>query len=123
MMRRTTLVSVATATLLLSVACAQNQKLATDTNANAISSTPPFEIAEPERYRATRTISTTNANGQTLVTKSSVARDGVQRRDESDSAGQRVIYLTLNEERFVLLPDEKIYAAVTNDAPDTVDQE
>jgi len=123
MMRRTTLVSVATATLLLSVACAQNQKLATDTNANAISSTPPFEIAEPERYRATRTISTTNANGQTLVTKSSVARDGEQRRDESDSAGQRVIYLTLNEERFVLLPDEKIYAAVTNDAPDTVEQE
>jgi outer membrane lipoprotein-sorting protein len=123
MMRRTTLVSVATATLLLSVACAQNQKLATDTNANAISSTPPFEIAEPERYRATRTISTTNANGQTLVTKSSIARDGEQRRDESDSAGQRVIYLTLNEERFVLLPDEKIYAAVTNDAPDTVEQE
>ena len=123
MMRRTTLISVATATLLLGIACAQNQKLATDTNASAISSTPPFEIAEPERYRATRTITTTNANGQTLVTKSSIARDGEQRRDESDSAGQRVIYLTLNEERFVLLPDEKIYAAVTNDAPDTVEQE
>ena len=123
MTRRTTLVSIATATLLLGVACAQNQKLTTDTNANAISSTPPFEVAEPERYRATRTITTTNANGQTLVTKSSIARDGEQRRDESDSAGQRVVYLTLNEERFVLLPDEKIYAAVTNEAPDTVEQE
>jgi outer membrane lipoprotein-sorting protein len=123
MTRRTTLISVATATLLLGIACAQNQKLATDTNASAISSTPPFEIAEPERYRATRTITTTNANGQTLITKSSIARDGEQRRDESDSTGQRVVYLTLVAERFVLLPDEKVYAAVTNEDPNTGEQE
>ena len=122
MTRRTTLVAIAIATLLLCVACAQNQKLANETNANAISSTPPFEIAEPERYRATRTI-TTVANGQTLVTKSSIARDGEQRREESDSTGQRVVYLTLAAERFVLLPDEKVYAAVTNEDPNAGEQE
>ena len=123
MMRRRTLLSVTTATLVLGVACTQNQKLAPETNANAISSTPPFEIAEPERYRATRTISTTSANGQMVVTKYSIARDGEQRREESDSDGQRVVYLTLAAERFVLLPDEKVYAAVTNEDLNTGEQE
>jgi len=120
--RRTMLISFA-ATMLFGVACAQNQKLSTETNANTISSTPPFETEEPERYRATRTITTVNANGQTLVTKYAVARDGEQRREETDSNGQRVVYLTLAGERFVLLPDEKVYAAVTNEDATTGEQE
>jgi outer membrane lipoprotein-sorting protein len=109
--------------MLLGVACAQNQRVATETNANTISSTPPFETAEPERYRATRTITTAAANGQTLVTKNSIARDGKQRRDESDSTGQRVVYLTLADGRFVLLPDEKIYATVTNEDSNAAEQD
>jgi outer membrane lipoprotein-sorting protein len=120
--RRTALVSFASAAMLLGVACAQNQRVTTETNANTISSTPPFATTEPERYRATRTI-TTAANGQTLVTKYSIARDGEQRRDESDSNGQRVVYLTLAEGRFVLLPDEKIYAAITDEALNTGEQD
>src|SRR5689334_10513592 len=121
--RCTALVSFASAAMLLGGACAQNQKLATETNANTISSTPPFETAEPERYRATRTITTVSPNGQTLVTKYSIARDGEQRRDESDSTGHRVVYLTVAGGRFVLLPDEKIYAAVTNEDPNTGEQD
>ena len=121
--RRTALVTFASAAMVLGVACAQNQRVATETNANTISSTPPFETAEPERYRATRTITTAAANGQTLVTKYSIARDGDQRRDESDSTGQRVVYLTLADGRFVLLPDEKIYAAVTNEDSNTGEQD
>ena len=123
-MQRPALVSFAAAAILLGAACAQNQKVTTETNANTITSTPPFETAEPQRYHATRTITTVNANGQTAVTKYSVARDGELRRDESESNGQRVVYLTLSEGRFILLPDEKIYAAaVTNEAPNTGEQE
>lgn len=101
--------------MILAAACAQNQRVTTDANANTISSTPPFETAEPERYHATRTITTVTANGQTLVTKSSIARDGEQRREESESDSQRVVYLTRGEERFVLLPEEKLYAAAVTD--------
>lgn len=121
--RRTALVSFTSAAILLGVACAQNQRVTTDTNTNTISATPPFETTEPEHYRATRTITTVAANGQTHVTKYSIARDGEQRRDESDSTGHRVVYLTLAGERFVLLPDEKIYAAVTNEDPNTGEQD
>ena len=113
--RRTALVSFAAAAMLLGAACAQNQKVTTQTSANAISSTPPFKTEEPQRYRATRTITTAVANGQTVVTKSSIARDGELRREDSENNGQRVVYLTLPEGRFVLLPDEKIFAAATNE--------
>lgn len=37
------------------------------------------------------------------------------RRDESVTDGQRVVYLTLPEGRFVLLPDEKLFADAAND--------
>jgi outer membrane lipoprotein-sorting protein len=123
MLRRTKLISFAAATMLLGSACAQNQRVATQANANTISSTPPFETNEPERYRATRIITTVAADGQTLVTKYSIARDGELRRDESESPAQRVVYLTLAEERFVLLPEEKVYAAVTNEASNTGEQD
>ena len=117
------LATFASAAMLLGLACAQNQKVATETNANTISSTPPFETKEPEHYRATRTITTAGANGQTLVTKYSIARDGEQRRDESDSTGQRVVYLTLADGTFVLLPDEKLYAVVKNEDLNTGEQD
>ena len=123
MTRRRALVSVAAAAVLLTIACAQNQKVTTQTNANTISSTPPFETEEPERYRATRTITTVAANGQTLVTKYSIARAGELRREESESNGQRVVYLTLPDGRFVLLPDEKVYAAAIHEDPDSGEQE
>jgi hypothetical protein len=112
--RRTALVWFAVSAILITGACAQNQKLTTETNANAtvVSSTPPFETEEPERYRAIRTITTVAADGQTIVTKYFMARDGESRRDESASSGQRVVYLTLPEGTFVLLPEEKIYAAL-----------
>jgi outer membrane lipoprotein-sorting protein len=123
-MRRNTLLLFSIVLLLLATACAQNQNGAAETNANktVVSATPPFETKEPERYRATRTITITNASGETSATKNLIARDGELRRDESNTAGQKVVYLTLAEGRFVLLPDEKLYAAVdeaqTNDSAD-----
>jgi outer membrane lipoprotein-sorting protein len=120
--RRTALVSFAASLMFIAGACAQNQKPGTNTTPTVFSTTPPFETEEPERYRATRTI-TTVTNGQTAVTKYSIARDGEARRDESENNGQRVVYLTLPDGRFVLLPDEKIYAAITTEEPSTGEQE
>ena len=122
-MRRRTLLFFSTAVLLLASACAANQKSSTETNANKtiVSATPPFETKEPERYRATRTITITNAAGETSVTKNSIARDGELRRDESETAGRQVVYLTLPDGRFVLLPQEKLYAAA--DGAQTGDNE
>lgn len=111
--RHTALTTCAISLLLLFASCAQNQKLSANTN--PISTTPPFETEEPQSYRATRTITTVTANGKRTVTKNSIARDGEMRRDESVTDGQRVVYLTLPEGRFVLLPDEKLFADAAND--------
>jgi len=75
-----------------------------------VSSTPPFQTKEPERYRATRIITITSSGGQTTVTKTLIARDGDLRRHESETNSKRVAYVDLPEGRFVLLPDEKVYA-------------
>ncbi|HEU4511310.1 MAG TPA: hypothetical protein VFR78_23985 [Pyrinomonadaceae bacterium] len=72
-----------------------------------VSSTPPFQTKEPERYRATRTITVTTPSGET-VTKTLIAKDGEKRRNESDGT----VYLDLPEGRFVLVPHEKVYADV-----------
>ena len=113
--RRMLASSSACALLLIASACSQTQKVSTETNANetVISSTPPFETKEPERYSATRTITTVNATGETVVTKNSVARDGERRRDEHELASQQVVYLTLPDGRFLLLPEQKAYVELT----------
>jgi len=113
---RQVLLLFSTAALLSVVGCAASQKVSTESNANqtVVSTTPPFQTEEPERYRATRTVTVTNAAGETTVTKYLLARDVELRRDETEMAGQRVVYLTLPEGIFVLLPDEKLFAAVDN---------
>ena len=71
--------------------------------------TPPFQTREPDRYQATRTITIVTAKGETTVTKTLIARDGPLRREESETA----VYLEMPEGRFVLLPQQHVYAAVT----------
>ena len=75
-------------------------------------STPPFHTKEPERYHAVRTITTVNAGGEPLVTKTSIARDGERRRHELG----KIVYLDLPEGKFVLLPGEKVYADLTEES-------
>jgi len=75
-----------------------------------VSSTPPYQTKEPDRYRATRTITSVTADGKTTVTKSSTARDGERRRTEYGFASTRMVFLNLPEGTFVLLPAEKLYA-------------
>ena len=102
--------------ILVTVSCAQNQKITTETNTGetVVSSTPPFQTKEPERYQATRTITTVNASGETVVTKNSIARDGERRRDEVLTGAQRMVYLYLPEGKFLLVPNEKVFVELTN---------
>ena len=99
--------------LLLVAACrSQNEPSTTPIVSpdTIVSSTPPFQTREPDRYRATRTITIVTAGGKTVVTKNSIARDGELRRDESETSSKRVAYLDGPDGRFVLLPDDKVYA-------------
>lgn len=104
-------------TLFAFASCAQNKSPA-PANAPAetvVSSTPPYKTKEPDRYRATRTITTVSTSGTKVVTKSSTARNGEMRRSESDVGSKTLVYLDVPTGRFVLLVDEKIYADLTGE--------
>jgi outer membrane lipoprotein-sorting protein len=93
-----------------------NQVPATDT---VVSTTPPFKTKEPERYSATRTITIFSPNGDSVVSRTLIAKDGPMRREEPLTTEVRAVYLDLPEGRFILYPDERIYAAaVAKDRPD-----
>ena len=84
-----------------------------ESNDLIVSSTPPFQTKEPERYRATRTITTVTANGETTVTKDRVARNGDRRRDEPDVAARRMVFLYGPDGMFLLLPETKTFVELT----------
>jgi hypothetical protein len=89
-----------------------------------ISSTPPFQTKEPERYQATRTVTIVTAGGERVVTKTSMARDGAMRRNESETVSKRVAYLDVPEGRFALLVDGKVYADLAeSDLPSSENEE
>lgn len=105
--------------VLFTLSCrSQNNSTANEnsTTNTIVSSTPPFQTREPDRYRAVRNVTVVSANGQTVTSKNLIARDGDLRRAESQVGSKTIAYLERPEGRFVLLPDEKIYAEV---APDT----
>lgn len=102
--------------------CRSQTEITTTENTPAeavISSTPPFQTKEPERYRATRTITITTAAGKTVVTKTLIAKDGERRRNEWDGT----VYLELPEGRFVIVPEEKIYADVVAEPDVNTDEQ
>ena len=80
-----------------------------------VSSMPPFQTKEPDRYRATRTITSVTADGKTSIVRSSTARDGEMRRTEAEFASRRFVFLNVPQGTFVLLPDEKVYASTLGD--------
>lgn len=102
----------------LTISCrSQSNSVANNNSSNdtVISSTPPFQTREPDRYRAFRTVAILAANGQTITTKNLIARDGDLRRNESQVGSKQIAYLEAPEGKFVLLPQERIYAEVTPD--------
>ncbi|HSL54042.1 MAG TPA: hypothetical protein VK868_06585 [Pyrinomonadaceae bacterium] len=116
---------VAVCVVLLAVAAcrSQNESLTNTTPSpdTVVSSTPPFQTKEPERYRAVRTITAVNAEGQSVVTKAFVARDGESRRYESTGVPKTTVHLTTPEGQFFLLPVEKVYADVTDESRGSAD--
>lgn len=114
---------VAVSVVLLAIASCRSQSETLTPSGNqssdtVISSTPPFQTKEPERYYAVRTITTVNAAGETLVTKTSVARDVEMRWHESG----KIVYLDVPEGKFVLLPAEKLYADLTEESTISADE-
>ena len=116
--RERALISLCSSLLLVVASCSSQNSAppsaATETVVS--SSTPPFQTKEPERYRATRTITSITADGKTTVTTTSIAKDGEMRRTESEVASRRLVFLSLPEGPFVLRPDEKIYANVSGES-------
>jgi hypothetical protein len=78
-----------------------------------VSTTPPFQTKEPERYSATRTITTSGPSGEKSVFSTLIGRDGVTRLDESASEQTRVVYLDAPEGRRILWPERKVYAVLS----------
>ena len=109
-----TLIAIGSSSALLFVTSCRAQKDSPAVNSpspdTVVSATPPFQTKEPERYRATRTLTSVTADGKATVTKYSLAKDGLLRRTDCEVGSRRAILLQLPESSFVLLPDEKIYA-------------
>lgn len=107
--------------LLLLAGCKSQSDTATGdavVNETIVAATPPFKTREPDRYRATRVTTMQAADGESIVTKTLIARDGVRRREETETETQRRAYLELPEGTFVLLIEEKLYADLGSD-PET----
>lgn len=80
--------------------------------------TPPFSTKEPDRYQAVRTItSMTKGIEKSIVTTTTIARNGRARREEYETAsGQKLAYLDLPSGRFVLFPSAKLFATLDSAA-------
>ncbi|MBA3514427.1 MAG: hypothetical protein H0T77_08635 [Pyrinomonadaceae bacterium] len=78
--------------------------------------TPPFSTKEPDRYQAIRITSFAETPGteNSSVSQSNqvlIARDGEKRREEySAGASGQIVYLEVHAGRFILLPNNKLYA-------------
>jgi hypothetical protein len=117
--RNPTLIFSLLALLIVASCRAQNDSPATNNapSDTVVSATPPFQTKEPERYRATRTITSVTADGRTNVTTLKIAKDGELRRLEAEFASQKTIFLELPEDKLLLLPDDKVYTGQMNSPP------
>ncbi len=78
------------------------------------SSSPPFPTREPERYRATRVITTTRNGADTQVVTTRIARDGINRREEHQAATGITVYLENADGSFIVDPLQKLYAQIND---------
>lgn len=89
---------------------------AKSSNQEQLSSVPPFATKEPDRYQATRII--TSVEGDTgqlppVVTRILIARDGDRRREDYETDSDLpTSYLEIAAGTFVLLPSKKLYADI-----------
>lgn len=110
------------ASLSISGACNRSVSHSPDRNktAAASSSRPPFKTIEPERYKATRIITSKGANGETRISTTRTERDGPSRREEFETIeGVELVYLENSGGLFVLVPDLKIYSNLLDEQGST----
>ena len=120
-----TLFTLLLLTLLLATASCKRSDVTGNRNADGAgasnasgdtSSTPPFATKEPERYQATRIITSSEGGAETTAdnapgSRTLIAREGERRREDYESpAGEKISYLQLPEGTYVLLPAKKLYA-------------
>jgi len=95
-----------------------------NSNQQLFSSLPPFSTKEPNRYQATRIITTDDNEAGAATpreTRVLIARDGDRRREDYDSdADFRTSYLETPAGTFILLPTRKVYADLNSAAADLV---
>ena len=96
----------------------KNSTAGSNSQESAVLTMPPYSTREPERYQATRVVtsqaSTSSVANQT--SKTLIARDGAKRREEYISPNnERMVYLEIPAGRFVLVPDSKVYASLESD--------
>lgn len=84
---------------------------------------PPFATKEPERYQATRVVTSTADNGsassgsadaRTSVTF--IARDGERRREDYELDGSKISSLQLAGGTYLLFAEKKIFVELTSTA-------
>ena len=102
----------------LGSSCSSKSREITPNNPT-VSSIPPFRTKEPERYRAVRTVTSTDPAGNTRVIKTLIARSGNLRREETvyDNSAS-IVVLESDQGRFVLIPRSRIYAVVEGENVD-----
>ncbi len=89
------------------------------------SAVPPFSTREPERYRAVRTITSSQEGLADTVARSRIARDGVLRREEYEpDSADSVVYLEISSGRYLLHPASKLLADLneSTDLPSLTDE-
>jgi outer membrane lipoprotein-sorting protein len=115
------LILISTAVGVLLISACKSPAPRSDTNQTStnaiISSTPPFQTKEPERYQAVRSMTFSKAGGKSVKTRTLLAKDGEMRRDEYQTeTNQKIVYLDLPAGRFILLPEAKLYADLSSEA-------
>lgn len=112
--------------LTLAASCSSRrvEHLESASGSKVSSSTPPFQTKEPDRYQAIRSVTFASAAGAETTMTNAIAKDGQMRREEDTIGTKRVVYLDLPTGRYVLLPEERLYASVNEDVltqnpPDT----
>ena len=97
------------------------QKETVTSSQGLVSAVPPFSTKEPDRYQATRIITSVDGEAGPIppsVTRILIARDGDRRREDYDGdTDLRTSYLELPSGTFVLLPSEKLYADIKYASP------
>lgn len=103
-----------------------NQKTSVTANSSSateLSAIPPFSTKEPDRYQATRIVTSVeyldDSASAPKISRTLIARDGDSRREEYEAGNETVVLLETPAGRFVILPAKKLYSDLNADPLDS----